>query len=163
MLGATRNLEKRIVLLIVNLQFSKLSENGVGDLFVDLHLSDSVYWPNQDNQRSKSLPKLTTSHSLTKSVKQNLKNWRPVWRSGKVEKLSVYQPAALPLILKPIPILLVYRLRLFNLSFHLQLSLNSGWLWQRQRGRVLTLHSVVPGLIPVKDTKFMLQLLGHST
>ena len=61
--GVTRNSEKRIVLLIVNLQFSKLSENGVGDLFVHLHFSDSVYWPNQDTQRSKSLPKLTTSHS----------------------------------------------------------------------------------------------------
>ena len=40
--GATRNLEKRIVLLILNLQFSEMLENGVGDLVVHLHFSDSV-------------------------------------------------------------------------------------------------------------------------
>ena len=40
--GATRNLEKRIVLLIVNLQFSKFSENGINDLH--LHISESVFW-----------------------------------------------------------------------------------------------------------------------
>ena len=42
--GATRNSEKRIVLLIVNLPFSEFLENGIGHLNVRLHFSDSVSW-----------------------------------------------------------------------------------------------------------------------
>ena len=43
--GATKNLEKTIVLLVLNQQFSELLENGIGDLVVRLHFSDLVIWP----------------------------------------------------------------------------------------------------------------------
>ena len=55
--GATINLEKRIVWLFL--------KNGIGDLVVHLHFSDSVIWPKLDIWRNESLPKLATSFSLT--------------------------------------------------------------------------------------------------
>ena len=90
--GATRNSEKRIVLLIVNLQFSKLSENGfIGVFVVHLHLSDLVIWPNLDIPRSESLPKLNTSFSPTDSVKQKSRILQPVRRSEKNGVLTFYR------------------------------------------------------------------------
>ena len=83
--GATRNLEKSIVLLIVNLQLSELWENGIGDLFVHLHSSNSVILPNLDIQRSESLPKLATLFSPNNLAKQKSTIWQPVWRSQKSE------------------------------------------------------------------------------
>ena len=79
-------------MLIVNLQFSKLSENGfIGVFVVHLYLSDLVIWPNLDIPRSESLPKLNTSYSQTDSVKQ--KSWilQPVRRSEKIGVLSFYR------------------------------------------------------------------------
>ena len=75
------------MLLIVNLQFSEFSENGIGDLVVHLHFSDSVFWPNLDNRQSESLPKLALSYSQKKSTDRNSKFWCPVRRSGKVDGL----------------------------------------------------------------------------
>ena len=43
--GATRNSEKRIKLLIQNLQFSKLAKNGICDHVVYLHFSDLASGP----------------------------------------------------------------------------------------------------------------------
>ena len=43
------------MLLIVNLEFSELSENGIGNLVVHLHFSNSVIWPNLDIRRNESL------------------------------------------------------------------------------------------------------------
>ena len=40
------------MLLVLNLQFSELLENGIGDLAVRLHFSDLVIWPILDIQRS---------------------------------------------------------------------------------------------------------------
>ena len=49
--GATKNVEKRIVLLIV-----KFSENGICDLVVHLHFSYSVFWPMGDTSLNLSWP-----------------------------------------------------------------------------------------------------------
>ena len=80
----------RIVLLIVNLLLSELWENGISDLVVHLHFSDSVIWPNLDIRRSESQPKLATSFSPNSLVKQKLSLWQPVWRLGKIGVLSFY-------------------------------------------------------------------------
>ena len=74
--GATRDLEKRILLLIVNLQFSKLSENGIGDLDVHLHFPIQL----SGHQRSECLPKLASSYSGNNSKKQKSGIWRSVRR-----------------------------------------------------------------------------------
>ena len=63
---AIKNSEKRIVLLIVNPQFSEFLENGIGDLVVHLHFSDSLFRSNLDNGWSESLPKLALSYSQKK-------------------------------------------------------------------------------------------------
>ena len=59
----------------LSLQFSELPENGTGALFVHLHFSDLVIWPNLDIRRSEYLPKLATSFSPTDLVKQKLRIW----------------------------------------------------------------------------------------
>ena len=78
------------MLLILNLQVSELSENGIVDLVVHLHFSDSVIWPNLDIWSCKSQPKLNTSYSPTDSVKQKLRICQPVRRSEKNGLLSFY-------------------------------------------------------------------------
>ena len=67
-LGVTRNLEKRIVLFIVNLQ-----------------LSEFIQFGNLAIRRMESQPKLTTSYSPDNSNKQKSVMWRLV---GKLEKLD---------------------------------------------------------------------------
>ena len=49
-----------------------MSENGIGDLVVHLHFSDSVFWPNLDILRSESLPQLATSYSPTNGGRQEI-------------------------------------------------------------------------------------------
>ena len=76
-------------MLIVKLQFSKLLENGNGDLVVHLNFSDRVIWPNLDICRSVSLPKMAKSFSPTNSVKK-ISIWQPVQRLEKIGALSFY-------------------------------------------------------------------------
>ena len=64
-------MEKRIVLLVVNLLFSELLENGMSDLVVHLHISDLVFWTIGEV----SLPKLSLSYSQKKSTDCNSKVW----------------------------------------------------------------------------------------
>ena len=80
-----------MVLLIANLLFSELSENGIGDLVVHLHFSNLVTWPNLDIWRSESLPNLAISFSPNNSVKQKSTIRQPVRRSEKIGVLSFNQ------------------------------------------------------------------------
>ena len=44
------------MLLVVNLQFSEFSENGISDLIVHLHNSESVFWPIAETSLNLSWP-----------------------------------------------------------------------------------------------------------
>ena len=74
LLGAKRNSEKRIVLLIVNLQFPEFLQFG-----------------NLANRRMESQPMLATSYSQKNSNKPKSRMWPPVGSFGKVGLLRFYQ------------------------------------------------------------------------
>ena len=85
--GATRNSEKRIVLQIVNLQFSKFLKNGTSDLAVHLHISDLVFWSMGETSLNLSWP-----HPIPRKKSRDRKSkfWWPVRRFGKVHRLVWY-------------------------------------------------------------------------
>ena len=82
-----KKLEKRIVLLVVNLQFSEFSENGISDLIVHLHNSESVFWPIAETSLNLSWP---CPVPRKKSLDHNSKFWWPVRKFGKVDGLVWY-------------------------------------------------------------------------
>ena len=49
---------------ILNLQFSELLDNGIGDFVAHLHFSNSVILPNLDIRRSESVPKSQVDHII---------------------------------------------------------------------------------------------------